>query len=431
MNSRAIALAVAVVVCGCATLHAAPYVWVGPANGDWLSPANWSGTPAFANDWSDVGDINSGGTANVTTSNATFQGRINVNGGGTLNQQSYKARATVLGSLHLNGGTVTIRDADTLVVNGGISVDANSTLNALGGDNAAVTAVFSGSGNLAITNSQPGNRQFSMNVDNSTGYAGTMTLGGTGRYSITGNLGGTVHIGPTIAGASYNCSKATYGPSPASWQLDLAGKTLAFGNENNEQTGQISLLSAAVIQSNTDYYGKITTLSGRITGAGKLTLYSNMSRDVNTLALVVASSLNDYSGGTEIKGGPTEAAAAHSLGTGNVEVDPGAQLKVDVSDVMNAAASLYLDFNSAASTYGRLNLAAGSVTTVAAAYVGGTGGWAAPAGYTSLAPGTYDSGNLGSYIIGTGALVVLPEPGALGLLVIGGLAAGRRLRRGG
>lgn len=406
--------------------QATPYVWVGPTNADWLTAANWS--PAgFVNDPTNVCDINSGGTARITTSNASFQGQISLNNGASLVQAGYIGTSTIGGSLHLNGGAVTMGAANALVVTGGISVDAGSSLSAPSGDNNTVTAAFGGSGNLAVTNNQPSNRNLSMNVSNSSAYAGVMTLGGTGNYALTGKMGGTIHVNPTILGISYNCSKGTYGASPVNWELDLNGKTLTFGSENNEQTGLMTLLSNAVIQSATDYSGKYTTLSGKITGAGKLTLYSNNSRGVGILSLIVNNSTNSYSGGTEIKGGPTEAKTANALGTGNVEVDPGAQLQVDVTGVIGNAASLYLDLNSTNSTYGKLNLLDSSVTTVASAFIGGTGGWAAPIGYTALAPGTYTSANLSNYITGPGTLVVLPEPMTM-VLLISGLVFIRRSR---
>ncbi len=379
------------------TTTSGSYTWVGPTDGDWLTASNWSGSPAFANEADDICDINSGGTAKITTSGASFLGQPNLNSGAVLNQGGLLGTSTI-GSLHLNGGTVNMGGGSSISVTAGITMDADSTLTALGSSNNTLSAVFTGSGDLTITNNQPSGKQLGLNTGDSSSYSGSWTLGGTGYYSITGDLGtATIHANATITGVGYSCTNGA-----VNWIL--GGTTLSFGSQTNVQNGQITVLADSTIKSVTDYYRKTTTINGKITGTGKVTLNSWMSRGYD-LGLILNNSTNDYSGGSEVTGYSTEAAVANSLGTGNVEVDPGATLIVAVSDVMNDAADLYLDYNS---TYGILDLADGTTTTVAHAYIGGTGGWANPVGYTELAAGTYTSVNLPDYITGTGSLAVTP-----------------------
>ncbi len=391
------------------------YVWVGPADSDWLTAGNWSGVPAFTNDAAGICDVIAGGTPKITTSNASFLGRLNLNSGTVLDQGGGLGTATI-GSLHLNGGTVNMGGASSINVTGGISMDADSTLTALGSNNNSLTAVFSGSGNLTITNNQPNTRQLAMNIGDSSGYTGSWTLDGTGLYSITGDLGTTTVHANSTNGVNYVCSNGA-----VNWILN--GTMVSFGSQTNTQNGQLTVLTDSTIRSFVDYYGKTTTLNSKVTGAAKVSFLSSNNKSSDEVNLIINNGTNDYTGGTEIKGYQTRAAVAHALGTGPVQVDAGSTLVAAVSDVMSSAANLYLDYNSGMGTYGKLNLASGTTTTTSNAFIGGTGGWANPVGYTQLAPGTYTSTDLPDYITGTGSLVV-PVSDTTAPSAVSDLAAG-------
>ncbi len=170
---HAAAMAAAVVGFGMAAAQAVPYVWVDPtADANWLTGDNWSGSVPFVDDASNVCDINSGGTAVTGTGGSPsitslFSGQINVNSGATL-QQSGWCSATV-GSLHLNGGLVTLGDPGSLAVTNGISVDADSRITSATANNSSLAAAVTGSGNLAFTyNTTRSDRAMSWNAGDST-----------------------------------------------------------------------------------------------------------------------------------------------------------------------------------------------------------------------------------------------------------------------
>ncbi len=128
-----------------------------------------------------------------------------------------------------------------------------------------------------------------------------MTLGGTGHYNLSGNLGTTTVRVEATRGVSYNNTNGA-----VNWILDGTGIT--FGNQNNTQSGQITVSGNSTITSLTDYSGKTTTLNGKITGSGTLTLISHMTR---SYALgVILNAANDYSGGTKVTDQMTKAAVA-------------------------------------------------------------------------------------------------------------------------
>ncbi len=261
---RSAVLMMAVALGMAAVSQAASYEWVGPANGDWLIPGNWSGDTTFVDDAANVCDINDGGIARITTSNATFSGQLSVNVGGVLNQNSSMGTSTV-GSLHLNGGTVNMGDTSTLKTTGGISIDADSTMTMNGWNNNSIASTFTGTANLTIVNNQPSGRQPSMNVGDSSDFNGALTMDGTGFTSIVGDLGtATVYVNSTV---NYNCYPNV---GTTNWVLD--GSKLTFGYQGNVEAGQITVLSDSTIGSSVDYWGKTTTLNGKITGPGVVTL---------------------------------------------------------------------------------------------------------------------------------------------------------------
>ena len=202
----------------------------------------------------------------------------------------------------------------------------------------------------------------------------------------------------------------------------ILGNNYSFQGGTSTVAGTITLTDDSYLDRGTKTQS-ILLISAQVTQSGggrRLTIQtgSTPSRYIDTVTL--SNGANNYSGGTVVESGYGKATAAGALGLGNVQVEPGALLQVTVSDTMNAGAELYLDFDGGTS-YGVIDLGpVDAVTTVSGLFVGGTGGWDVPLGYTSYGSGEYTSASpgLGSYLTGSGTLLVsqpVAEPAGLGL----------------
>jgi hypothetical protein len=377
------------------------YTWIGAVNADWLTASNWSpADPAFANTVNDVCDVNSGGQPQIKTTGQTFNGRLNIQAGAILSSDSYNFSVTI-SNLHLIGGKVVMGSADNW--SGNIAVDSNSELWSGEGDNNGLSAVFSGSGNLFVTNRQGATRSLSIS-GTSPGYSGKWTVTGVRPTNFSGNLG-TGALKATVGTAVGVNANTTL-----DWELDLQGGTITSGGSGSayHHSGTVTLLSAAIIKNTTDYGGKHVYFDGTITGSGRITL-SHVTSDRK----VILNHANSYSGGTIVNDNQAIANVAGSLGTGNLQVKPGATMEIKVTGVLTPLAGIYLDLSGVST--GKLNLAASTTTTVAVARMGGSGGWLAPVGYTELPAGSYTAATLPGYLVGTGTLLVKPiaPPGTI------------------
>jgi hypothetical protein len=396
--------------CSLAALSSSAYTWSGPANGNWLSAANW--TPAgFVNAPSNTCTVEAGGQAKALANGDTFYPQLNINTGAVLFLGDYISPVTVA-NLHLLGGTLQLGSAQG--VGGRIAVDAASTL--VSGDSYGnnFSAVISGSSDLTFTNRMNSSGSYSQMTSANTNFSGRWILNSTGQctwefakyYGCNVGTGGLVF---TPRGTNFIISADTSCP----WELDLRGSSVrvdyAYGN--NAHGGTITLLSDAIFQTS---FGR-TTFSGQVTGPGGLKLYSASS--AGGQMVVLTNTLNNYAGGTEIITNTAQAATANALGTGHVHVDPGATLEAVASAVMSRSSWLYLD--ASGSVYGKLAMpAADTLTTCARAFIGGFGGWQSPVGYTELAPGFYTSSSPGmsDYLTGSGTLRVLSGAGTILLI---------------
>ncbi|MCG3179918.1 MAG: hypothetical protein BIFFINMI_02268 [Phycisphaerae bacterium] len=422
MRARiAFATLVALLVAAAPSFGAVAYTWSGPVDGDWLTATNWS-PGGFSNTVGDTAEVTSGTVKAV--GNTTFSSTLILRSGTVLSLEAYKSQ--VVTALKLDGGSIYMGSATSLA--GNIEVTAASIIQSGSADNNTISAAFSGSGNLSIYNNQAVTRSVTFS-GNSSGYSGTWFIyDGNGLHRPTnlyGNLGtGELYVN---TGASVTVGTST----TLDWTLDLVGGTISSGGSAGayHHTGTVTLLSDATIRNVTDYSGKHVYMDGEITGNAKLSLSHGASN-----RKVILNHANSYTGGTEVLNNTAQVTAAAGLGSGDLHVDGGATLEITITGVMSQLADVYLDNN--AGVYGKLNLSTSTITTVNFAYVGGTGGWEAPVGYTSLAAGDYTSANLSSYITGSGTLHVLavqaevPEPATLGLLLMGGLGMlGGAIRR--
>ncbi len=424
MSKRVFGVAVLVVALA-AVAQAETFTWSGAPSADWVTPANWTpaGAGTFVNDAAhatDVCHINAGGVAKDTAASfvpTTFYPQLNVNAGATLDIGGY--HGDTVNDLQLNGGAVTLGSASSL--SGAVTVTGTSALSVTGANNDNLNASVSGTGDLDI--SCVSGNTLKINGNNSA-YSGKWTFKGGGGYTEMTTAPGTGVLRFEVGNVRISVDTSI------PWELDTNGGKVTVTRQYNARThtGQFTLESDAILDAATDGYGKKGTINGQVTGVGRLTTRARV-------ALVLGSGLNDYSGGTRVDTAVLEAMATGSLGLGNVQVDPGADLKVFATDTMNPAADLYLDFDGA-SSYGQIDLGVGgTVTTVTGFYVGGLGGWDAPAGYTPYGAGDYTSASpgMGNYLNGSGTLHVLgsgapiPEPAGLGL--IGMALLGLRRRR--
>jgi hypothetical protein len=380
-----------------------------------LDPANWIPAGQFLNIFGVICDVNAGGVADGgywSTPNVHFNPQLNV----YSNAAASGGDSTTFASLHLRGGTMYTGGGG--IFYGHCYVDNNSVLDlSVASWHTSVAAEFSGSGNLCVSNNgtgTPGTYDgISPFTANNTNYSGVWSFYGTwiGNIVFSGDMGiGGLKFGPVSSNIWINVN------TTCPWTLDLQGGRVYtgypgwpyLGVANPEHTGTFTLLSDSIISANGQGNNVLATINGRITGAGRLITWAYSWQNPASSNAIKLGGTSDYTGGTVVMTNILEAATAGSLGTGSVEVQPGAKLQVDVSATMNPQAKLYLDGN------GMMDLGAGSVTTtVSRAFIGGTGGWQAPSGYTDLAPGTYtkDSPGLDAYLVNNGVLKVQSSAG--------------------
>lgn len=383
------------------------YTWNGPQGGSLTDPNNW--TPGgFANAVGDVCDLTSGCQVvgfGAAFAKVTFTAQLNTASSCLITMSGYIQPYT-FSNLHLRGGTVVNGSAGTIA--GYVTVESNSVLVSGGGDNDAISAVFSGSGNLSFTNREVSGKASQVSADNSA-YSGTWTVynvaGGGAQFGSAANTLGTggFKLTPSASNTTVSCNTA------CPWDVDLSGKvvTVTYSYGSCTHSGTITLRSSAIFRVSTDYAGKNGTFTGKITGSGKFLTTGVTS--TNRL-IVVTNPANDFSGGTEVLTYACRASTKGCLGTGHVHVDAGAWLFAEASGVMARTADIYLDYNGV--SYGKLYMGPASVTTmVNRAYVGGTGGWETAVGYTQLLPGIHTSTTDPNYIAGGGALVVANPAG--------------------
>ena len=404
---------------------AGTYTWKGPVNGNWTNAANWDPT-GFTNGVGDMCYFTNGAQAVIDNAagqpTRTNRATLYLNTGATLSSGAAGYGSLLFPDLHINGGTLVLR-GPSLTVGGSIAVETNSSLVASNGT-MTINSVLSGGSDLVITNASSAAGLITVNVASPT-YSGKWILVGTG-------LGGGFQFQQNAGFGSgglcvTNCPVASWIVNNSTpMVLDMRGYPFDIGWVQGPYTynGTISLQSDGFFRTRSTTGASTPipiNLNGKISGpAAKLTLGVFT---IATSGMIVLRTNNTYTGGTIITNSffatstvaYAQAAYPGCLGTGNLQVTPGATLLISNAftnanaNVMNPSASLYLDVNGIYT--GRLNLAVSTTTTVAHAYVGGMGGWSNTPSYTKLAPGTYTATNLANYLSGGGLLRVPPSPG--------------------
>jgi hypothetical protein len=232
------ATSVAVGAVGMPRVQAFDVLWLPAGTSGWNSPANWTGgfVPAAASE--EVGVINNGGTATLSTAIADIAGGVVLGqaaaDSGTLSISSGGAFVSQVSST--TNGVVAVGVAGT----GTLNVNGTGSLAAAGltvGGQAASQATFSGNAAIAISGTSTVSRNLRItgpNVNFSSTGGATFQTGGVLTHEITSasahsplKSAGTVGLGGNLA-VQFNGVTPTAGNS---WNLvDAAAITGNFTN---------------------------------------------------------------------------------------------------------------------------------------------------------------------------------------------------------
>ncbi len=203
------------------------------------------------------------------------------------------------------GGAVFVRDGGTLTITdtafGGVYSVAGGT--GAGAGQAQGTVMF-----------LHGTGATTLNVSGSQTIAGTGAIAGDGELSKTGT--GDL----TISGANANYSGTTtitQGTIAIGAANSLGTGTIAFGDGAIQSNAAVTVANAINITTNAAFNpnGNDTTLSGTISGGGRLTKSGS-----GTLTI---SGNNNYAGGTRLDNGSLAIGSNTALGTGTVTTQNG------------------------------------------------------------------------------------------------------------
>ena len=436
--------------------------WNLPAGGTWNAGASWNpatipngiGASATFNDAASGSNPAQTGNRAVTVDGAktvgsiifnndaanAFTNAVNIGAAGALIfDETGAGPATILVN-SIAGATgnntilapMTLTDSLLATVN---NVTATSGAGALN-----LTATIAGPGGFT----KAGNGMATFGTGTKTYTGATVLNGGRMRVSLlaspTATSSFTINFGAQldlISAGSY-----TFGSGP----LNLNGTGLGVGSVpgnfpgaiRNDTNLAVTITNQVILQSNTLLHvqGSTTgllTFPNGVSGPGSLTLTAPGS-DANQGQLVLNGS-NSYAGGTFVNGGTLViGGASATLGSGNVTVDDLlsvasiAKLTIQsgVLDAIADTASLTLAGGGIAAVADEnfVELQSGINEIVAALMLGGV----------AQGPGTYGS-TLSSatfqndeYFSGTGIVTVVPEPGALPMMM-GSLVLLLSLRR--
>ena len=411
--------------------------WTPGAGGSWAAPGNWA--PATVPNAISAATIFNTPTAaravTIDSGSAGFTvGSISSDIGGSFNN-AFNTGTTGSKLILDNGGAgVTITTTGTgtgnnafaapWVLNDSVNGSVNQTTASSAAGSLNITAAVSGSG--GFTKSGDGLGTFGSGAKTYTGA--TVLTGGRMRMSLlaaptatssfTINAGGQLTL---IAAGSY-----TFGSGPLN--LNGAGPTsgpyaVYPGAIRNDTSLAVTINNAVVLQSDTLIHVQgsatgSTTLSGTVSGPGKLTLTA-IPHDAN-LGVLALNGANTYSGGTVVDGGNLlVSGAGATLGSGNVTVhSAGAALGGSTAKLTIQAGVLDAIADTAI-----LSLAGGGTAGVAddgmadlGAGVNESVGYLVLGGVTQV-PGTYGSTSSAAtfqndeYFAGTGIITaLLPRP---------------------
>jgi fibronectin-binding autotransporter adhesin len=381
--------------------------------------------------------IQAGGGARTIANNVVWGGNGTVSGSNDL---------TVNGSFTSSGSagrTITVNGVN-LTLGGNVYLAESDTARGL---------TFAGSGTTTvdgvITNNAAANTVASDLTLNST-TGGTLVLNGANTYTgnttlTSGNLilgnNGAFGNGGTVSwnGVSTSASTTLTGANALPNANRLGGDNTFTGANSIELSGPTTATGSRTITNNMTG-GAILTFSGNFnlsnSGANRVVTFNGTGNTAITGAVVDGGTstssivldggglrlthVNNYSGGTTINAGTLIASHDGALGAGNVSLTASGTILT----LQNGALNDYIANNAILSlvTGSIVNLNFNGTDTIGGLIVDGV----------MQGPGIYNNSTT-SELMGTGNLLIVPEPGTLMLLGLGagllGAAQGFRRRR--
>ncbi len=319
--------------------HAATYDWSGASSANMSgTPLNWGGTTPAA---SDTARWNSSSYTNAPTANADMTiGQLLFGAGNTAGITFGGTSTLTLNGisgvgLQMNSGTGAINIGTTTTSTPKFKIGASQSWNNNDNSLLSIWGTITNSGNTTpyvLTIGGTGNIDLISGISNggTTGSlaitkTGTGTLKLTGSNTFTGGL--TVNQGTLLAQSSANAMGGsgtgvvnlgdTTGSANVLMQLGTSSTfnnpiTVRFGSSGTATISNFSnynptlaatlTLDKGLTLSNTDSgapFSQVLTVSGKVTGAGGLTLTGN---NVGS-QIVLANTTNDYLGSTAVNGG--------------------------------------------------------------------------------------------------------------------------------
>ncbi len=283
------------------------------------------------------------GTGNITLGKGTTTGLLRWGDSFTATTESTSKTITLAGTS--GGGTIDVRGANELTLNGAIDTGSDASnralqftgngLNATSGYSLVVNGLISGNARLRINGS--GDRSVVLANSNNT-FTGGVTLDGntTGKSYKTyvtriGNTGepsplgtaATINFGSNNTGGAFNFLVWTSSVNETTDKvINLAGTTNG-ALVNNKGSALLKFTSALTatgsgiktLYADQDFASGSTEFSGSIPdSAGGATLLNK-----NGLGTLILSAANTFTGGTTIKGGTLQLGHASALASsGNV-----------------------------------------------------------------------------------------------------------------
>ena len=290
-----LAHAIAALLLGAASTQAAVKVWIGAgADANWSTPANWLGNVAPVN----TDDLQFSLSNKLVNNNdvGAFIGYNSLAFNGTAGAFTLGGDAIVLGpggitNNSVNLQTLSFNDFNPLL--GGLGHVVSQTWNAASGDlSITANSTFLVSHTLTIDGGF--NTSISGAINQIGGQAGTLVKNGTGTLTLGG--ANSYSGGTTISGGTVKVSNDN--------NLGAAAGGITFNNNATLQTlaGIISARAVTINAGGGIFYtdDQDSTLSGVISGAGRLTVMNDFTAFGGSLTLTNS---NTYLGGTTIQDG--------------------------------------------------------------------------------------------------------------------------------